>query len=170
MSGNLFGFDASIVPEQMDYAALPEGDYTVIITASEMKPTKSGDGKYLQLQLDIIDGQFSGRKIFDNLNLYNPNQIAVDIAQRRLAAICRAVGVLKPSDSSELHNKPLKVSIEVELSENPKTGKKTEQNRVKRYDPATAAATGYAPQPTAAAPAPAQSAPAAAEQKAPWLK
>jgi len=34
--------------------------------------------------LDILDGQHKGRKIFDQLNLVNPNPTTVEIAQRTL--------------------------------------------------------------------------------------
>src|SRR5690606_1157839 len=53
------------------------------------------------------------RIIWDRLNLINPNQTAVDIANRALAAICRAVGVLTPTDSSELHDRPFQVKVSV---------------------------------------------------------
>jgi hypothetical protein len=43
--------------------------------------------------------------IWSRLNLDNPK--AVEIARRDLSAICRAVGVLTPGDSSELHDLPL---------------------------------------------------------------
>ena len=90
---NLAGFDASQVPEQQEFSALPEGQYVVIATASEMKPTKSGNGQFLQFTFEVLDGPQKGRKLWARLNLVNPNQTAVDIAQRELGAICRAVGV-----------------------------------------------------------------------------
>ena len=41
----------------------------------------------------------------------NPNELAVRIARGELSAICRAVGVLTPSDSVELHNLPLVIRV-----------------------------------------------------------
>lgn len=126
---NLNGFDASQVPEQMEFTALPEGQYVVIATASEMKPTKRGDGEYLQITFEVLDGPMKGRKLWSRLNLRNQNQTAVDIAQRELAAICKSVGILKPQDSAELHNKPILVTVAVEVDD-----RKRESNVIKKYE------------------------------------
>ena len=131
--GNLAGFDASQVEEMKEFSAIPEGDYIAIITGSEEKTTKNGNGRYLQLNIEVLDGQYKGRKLWARLNLWNQNATAVDIAQRELGAICKAVGVLRPNDSSELHNKPMLVSVGVELDDRNK-----ESNTLKKYSPATA--------------------------------
>lgn len=126
---SLNGFDASQVPEQMEFTALPEGQYVVIATASEMKPTKNGQGQFLQFTFEVLDGPMKGRKVWARLNLINSNQTAVDIAQRELGAICRAVGIIKPDDSAELHNKPLLITVAVEIDE-----RKREGNVIKKYE------------------------------------
>lgn len=110
---DLAGFNAEQVEPQQSFEPIPAGWYTCMITDSEMKPTKNGAGEYLQLRLDVIEGQNEGRVIFDRLNLNNQNQTAVEIAQRQLSAICRAVGVMTPNDSTELHDKPLSVKVSI---------------------------------------------------------
>src|SRR5262249_47826942 len=45
------------------------------------------------------------------LNLINRNALAVQIARAELSAICRAVGVLTPADSAELHQLPLLIYV-----------------------------------------------------------
>lgn len=170
---SLQGFDASQVPEQMEFSALPEGQYVVIATASEMKPTKNGQGQFLQITFEVLDGPQKGRKIWARLNLVNGNQTAVDIAQRELGAICRAVGVIKPNDSAELHNKPLLVTVAVEVDD-----RKREGNTIKKYESATVQGQVAAPggvaanAPAFAAPAPAAQpwAAPAATGTAPWAK
>lgn len=169
---NLAGFDASQVPEQQEFSALPEGQYVVIATASEMKPTKSGTGQFLQFTFEVLDGPQKGRKLWARLNLVNPNQTAVDIAQRELGAICRAVNVIKPSDSAELHNKPMLITVAVEIDD-----RKRESNIIKKYEPVSAGAgapaaavptaSGGAPWSGQAAPA---AAPAAAAGTPPWAR
>lgn len=168
---SLNGFDASQVPEQMEFTALPEGQYVVIATASEMKPTKNGQGQFLQFTFEVLDGPRKGGKVWARLNLINQNQTAVDIAQRELGAICRAVGIIKPNDSAELHNRPLLITVAVEVDD-----RKREGNVIKKYEAvnaggaapvgnaaqAGAAPWGAAQQPAAAAPA------AAAPAAAPW--
>jgi hypothetical protein len=97
---------------------------------SETKATKAGTGSYLKLEIDIVEGPHKGRKLFDNLNLENQNKQAEDIAKATLANICRAVGVLHPKDSSELHMKPMSIMVTV----TPETDEYPAGNRVKRYD------------------------------------
>jgi hypothetical protein len=108
---DLHGFDANKVEPNGDFEPLPAGKYPAVITESDMKPTKSGTGSYLLLTFQIIEGQYKNRRLFTRLNLANPNAKAVEIAQAELSAICRAVGVLVPNDSTELHNLPLVIRV-----------------------------------------------------------
>ena len=114
MSGNLDGFNANDVEPNEAFTALPAGEYDIIVMSSEMKPTKAGDGKYLQLQLQILSGTYQNRQLFYRLNLVNRNDVAVQIAHGTLSSICRDVNVLTPKDSLELHNKPLTAIVKVE--------------------------------------------------------
>jgi len=108
---NLNGFNANNVEPKTEFDAIPAGKYLAVITSSEMKPTKSGNGAYLELTFDVIEGEFKGRKLWARLNLDNPNQVAVKIARSELSSICRAVNVLEPKDSCEIHNLPLVVTV-----------------------------------------------------------
>jgi hypothetical protein len=123
---SLNNFDATKIEPSTGFSPLPAGPYTAVITRSEMKTTHAGDGEMLQITSDVIEGPFAGRKIFDNLNLVNKSAQAVDIAQKTLSAICRAVGVLKPDDSAELHDRPLIVTVKI----------KDGRNQVVSYGPA----------------------------------
>ncbi len=144
-------FDASAV-EPSNYDVLPPGKYLAQIIASEMRATKDGNGQYLYLELDILDSQHAGRKLFDRLNLVNANPDAVQMAQRTLSSICRAVGKLQVSNSEQLHLIPLIADVRVR----PPKGMYGESNSV-RYlprTPAAANAASFAPAPpTAQAPA-----------------
>ena len=108
---DLRGFDAQTVEPNDSFDPIPNGDYLCIITTSEMKPTKAGDGAYLELELQVIEGPYQGRKLWDRLNLNNANETTVKIAKGTLSAICRAVGVLQPKDSCELHDLPMLVKV-----------------------------------------------------------
>jgi hypothetical protein len=108
---NLNGFDADNVDPATDFDPLPAGKYLAIITASEMKKTKSGSGHYLELTFQVVEGEYKNRMLWSRLNLDNPNRQTVQIAQGELSAICRAVGVMQPKDSIELHNLPLLVTV-----------------------------------------------------------
>jgi len=108
---DLRGFDANTVEPAGDFEPIPAGKYVAVITESEMKPTKAGTGNYLQLTFQVIEGPFQNRLLWARLNLDNPNETARKIAQGELSAICRAVNVLAPNDSVELHNLPLVINV-----------------------------------------------------------
>lgn len=156
MSANLKGFNAAEVEPQGSYDPIPAGWYDVMITDSEMKQTKSGSGEYLQLRLDVISGEHEGRVVFDRLNLVNDNTTAVEIAQRTLSAICRAVGVMTPQDSADLHDKPLRAKVAIRPAGNGYDA----SNEVKGYEAVTGAVKEKAPAPT----------PAASGSVPPWKK
>lgn len=108
---NLNNFNANQVEPTSNLEAIPAGKYLAVITESELKPTKSGSGSYLQLTFQVLEGEYKGRFLWSRLNLHNANPTAVKIAQAELSAICRAVGVLTPGDSVELHNLPLVIIV-----------------------------------------------------------
>ena len=137
-------FDASSIEPSTGYDVLPPGKYLAQIVASEMRVTKDGLGQYLYLEVDILDGQYAGRKLFDRLNLINANPDAVQIAQRTLSSICRAVGKLQVSNSEQLHLIPLIADVRVR----PPKGMYGESNSI-RYLPRNAAPSTTPPVPTA---------------------
>ena len=114
---NLNGFNAANVEPAIDFDPIPAGKYLAVITASEMKPTKTGNGTFLELTFQVLEGQYKNRMLWSRLNLDNPNAQAVQIAQAELSAICRAVGVITPKDSIELHNLPLLVTVKIKKRE-----------------------------------------------------
>ena len=127
----LIDFNAEAIEPMNDFSPIPTGEYTAVITASDMKDTKSGSGKYLQLTYQIVDGEYKNRLIFENINLINRNEVAVQIAQKTLSSICHAVGVLHPKDSNELHDKPLMIKVGIR----PASGEYGEQNIIKARGP-----------------------------------
>ena len=108
---SLGNFDANKVEPATPFEAIPAGKYLAMITQSEMKPNKSSTGRFLELAFTIIEGEFKNRKIWGRLNLENPSGIAVAIARSELSSLCRAVGVMTPNDSVDLHNLPLAIRV-----------------------------------------------------------
>ena len=94
-----------------------------------MKETKAGTGQYLQLNIQILDDPYTGRLVFERLNLINPNETAVKIANRVLADICSACGVMEVEDSEELHGIEFKIKLVVKEAE----GDWPAGNEVKKY-------------------------------------
>jgi len=154
---DLTGFHAMEVEPSTSYEPLPADWYKCVITDTEKKPTKAMTGSYLQLTIEVIEGQHAGRKVFDRLNLDNPNSVAVQIAQSSLSSICRSINVNDPKDSIELRDKPLMVKLAVK----PADGQYGASNDIKEY-----AATGGA----TASPAPAAAAATGGTATPPWKR
>lgn len=123
-------FNAAEVEPFEGFAAVPAGWYNVMMDESEMKPTKDGSGAYLHCRLAILDGQYKGQKLFTRFNLRNQNPVAVEIAYKQLSAVARAVGILQVQDSSQLHNRPLKVKVKVRKDQ---SGQYEDSNEITSY-------------------------------------
>jgi hypothetical protein len=134
-------FNANEVEPMTAMEAIPAGKYQAVIVESEMKSTKNGNGHFLELTFEVVEGEYKGRKVWSRLNLDNPNQTAVKIAQGELSAICRAVNVMQPKDSVELHNLPLEVTVKCKKRDD--SGEIT--NEIKGYAPKNNSANPSAP-------------------------
>lgn len=110
------------------YDALPAGWYKVAVVESESKPTSTGDGEYLKLVFEVLEGKYAGRKIFQNLCTTHSNPITVRIAMANLKKLDQACGT-HAQDSTEFHNIPVMVRLAVSIRSD--TG--DEQNDVKAY-------------------------------------
>jgi hypothetical protein len=111
---DLSGFNAEEIEVSTSYDPVPPGWYPAVITESEMRDTRAGTGRYLALTLELVDCAYAGRRVWTNLNLHNPNEKAVEIAYRDLASICRAIGIMQPRDSEDLHFKKLEVKLAIQ--------------------------------------------------------
>jgi hypothetical protein len=141
------GFNVDEAPDTQDFTVMPAGDYTALITASELVSNKAGTGSFLKLELTITDGKFAGRKLFENLNLDNPSAQAVEIARgtlKKIAIACgKASGVV--NESEELHDIPMIINVGIEKRKD--TGE--DSNRIKGYKSLTAAPAARTPAPAA---------------------
>ena len=158
-------FNANEVEPSVGFEAIPAGKYQAVIVDSDMKPNKAGTGEYLQLEFEIIEGEYQNRKVWTRLNLNNPNPDAVRIARADLSAICHAVGVIQPGDSVDLHNLPLTITVKCR-----KTPDGDIVNEIKGYA-AKAPASGGAVTPAAPQqPAPQGTASSATPSAPPWAR
>ena len=151
-------FDATGSEPTTGYDVLPAGKYRAHIVESEMRVTRNGMGQFLWLMLEIVEGQYQGRKLFDQLNLVNSNPQTVEIAQRTLSAICHATGKLQVNDSTDLHLVPLMIQVAVKP---PKDGY-SEKNTIRYLVPDKTAA------PPSRPPSPPAAQPPASPAAAPW--
>jgi len=151
-------FNAQNVEPAEAFTALPAGLYHAQIVESDLKQTKTGSGHYLQLTWKVLDGQHTGRLIFDRLNIANQNETAQKIGQQQLSALCHAVGILQVADSSQLHNKPCRIKVTVR-----KDDQYGDSNEVKGYEAAGGTAASAPAMPAFAKPA------APAGNTPPWM-
>ena len=166
-----FNFDASQVAPQQSVGPLPAGTYLAHITESDVQPLKSGNGEGLKLTFEIIDGQFKGRKVWENLNIRHTSEDTQRIAQSQLSGLCHAVNVIKLMDTAALHFKPVRINVTVREA----VGQYKASNNIKGYE---AAGGGISAPATAPIPAPVAETPAwptpeqeAAKSKAPaWAR
>ncbi len=124
-------FNAKDNEKMGGFEAIPAGWYLAEIAKSEMKDTKAGTGKFLTCQLKILEGEYQGRYLFNLMNLVNPNQQTVEIAQKELASICEACGLDEIEDSTELHGIPMAVRVTLKEASEAWPAK----NEIKGYKP-----------------------------------
>ncbi len=129
-------FDATGVPEDdRNFDPIPAGKYRLQVIESKIEETKTGSGDMLTLTLEVIDGPYKGRRIWDRLNVRNQNPDAQRIAQRALADLCLSINVPQVKDSEQLHFKPFTASVTIQAD---KTGQYGPQNRVRYATPGKA--------------------------------
>lgn len=106
-------FDASTVEPNVGLSVLPAGTYEVAIETCEQRANKDGEGEHLAVMLNVVSGKHEGRKVFQNLNLWNESSKAKDFAQGTLSAICHATGIMQLEDTDALIGIPMSADIRV---------------------------------------------------------
>lgn len=150
-SGQSFGFDVNAYEPGQTYENLPLGWYNVIIKKAEILDT-TGTGKRLSLEYSVYGGPFHERTLYDNLNIFNDNEQAQDIARRALRSIQDAI---QKAVTEPLHLVNNYMCVKVGLDKPKKTATDAEKaafearnvvRGYKVYDQALAQAANQAPQ------------------------
>lgn len=94
------------------FEILPKGWVEAMIVVSEKK-VKDAEHERVSLTYQILDQrpEYKGRKMWHGLNFKNPNAQAVQISRGQFSSIRKAVGVVAPKDTTELHNLPHMILI-----------------------------------------------------------
>lgn len=140
-----------------EFEPLPAGEYTVMITETEEKQngpnSKDPSGSQLVLKMQIVEGHYKDRILFDRLNLNNVSEQTRDIAYKTLNEILMALepvrGSLKIENSSEIQAIPLNVKIRVKAAD----GNFPAGNVIDKYLPYRALGAESQASPTGQAPA-----------------
>tara|TARA_R110001599_G_scaffold243477_1_gene443279 strand:- start:520 stop:972 length:453 start_codon:yes stop_codon:yes gene_type:complete len=90
---------------------MPDGEYPLKIIATEKRDNKAGTGSYILLTLEVASGKYERKWVREYLNLWNPNEQAVEIAQRKLGQLCKVLGIEHLGDSDELLNRTVQAKI-----------------------------------------------------------
>jgi hypothetical protein len=130
-----------------EFTPIPAGQYLCVISASEWKDNKAKTGQYLELVFKVAAGQYRDRTVKARLNMKNQSEEAVRIARGDLSSICRAVGIMQPKDSAQLHNIPILVTVAVT---NPDSENRV-YNEIKGYAKRVTEVAAAAPEPASVA-------------------
>ncbi len=101
---HIFGgsFDGSQYDKSQVNSPLPPNDYPYLIESAEVKNTKNGDGKYIELVLSVIEGQCKGRKVWDNINIENQSAKCTAIGRAHLDNLREALNIEGLSNTDQL--------------------------------------------------------------------
>lgn len=146
---------------------LPPGEYIAQAVEGSVVRKDNGDAM-IKLTFEIMDGDYTNRKLWTNLNIRHSNPIAQRIATEELTELWRDAmgGAGNPPSVENLLWKPIKIKVAVEKRKD--TGEN--QNRIKRYMPVSGSAPAGKATPSAtSSPKPTASAPPAGNRPA-WLK
>lgn len=128
-------FNSSDVPV---FDLIPKGDYKLRICDSDIQENSRKTGNILKLTLEIVEGPHTGRKVWDQLNLSNDNEMAVKIGRERLSAYCHATGVQVLQDTTQLHGIVFIGKIIVKQDKNGDYDDRNEVRNLKKMDNAGA--------------------------------
>jgi hypothetical protein len=120
--------ESELEAERGDFTPLPAGEYKACLVEigdkdnpqSAFTIANNGKGEYLRTVFEIVEGQYKGRKLFENLQLKRygsteKDQTTAKIARGKLSRICLAYGISGSlKDTNQLLNKPpVLVSVKV---------------------------------------------------------
>jgi hypothetical protein len=137
--GNV-NLDANVNANSGDYTLIPPGTYKVMLVADALEEASTGAGKVYKMRWQIIEGQYTGEQIEDNLNILRYGNTEKDatcqrIGQGRLRYICELVGVPWPiRDTSALIGKKLGIKVKHEEYKN-QYGDTRQSAKIAKYLP-----------------------------------
>lgn len=114
------------------FDTMPEHECVAQVIESDCKLTSKGDGEYISLRWQILDGEFKNRILFSNFNIRNPNAVCQQIGNAEFAAVRIALFGSKDkvvNDTAELHNLPCRIKVGCRKRKD--TGEM--ENHIKKY-------------------------------------
>lgn len=86
---------ADLLDGDSKFGPLDPGNYPAIITGVDWRANKKGNGFYLMINSEVVDGHERAGKYLPAifLNLEHVNEVAVTMAKKDLARLCKAIGI-----------------------------------------------------------------------------
>jgi hypothetical protein len=124
-------FDVDAEQGSPDFAPIPKGKYPATVTDAKAGMLKSGKGQAVNVTVEIADGDYVGRLVWDRIIVAHVSPEAMKFGRRKFKDLADACGITgQITDLSVLLNKPLLVSVKIEEDE---SGEYAPKNRVTRY-------------------------------------
>ena len=130
--------DFSNAKEMGNYTLLPEGNYTAMIGNVQWASSKGDqDNRYLMVEFLIRD-KVEDAIIREYLNLYNKNEMAVEIAFSKTKAILTALGKSLKVENDQQLVQVLKGKIKILIRHEERTrdGKTFKRMAIKKFEKA----------------------------------
>lgn len=116
--GTMFNANAVAPATGEGQPVIAPGVYTAMMTESDPSQPNDKGNSYLKCIFEVMEGQHKGTKLTHRLNLWNQTPKAVEIATQEFSAMCHAVmdeaERSQVSDSSQLHGRPMEITVAVE--------------------------------------------------------
>jgi len=109
---------------------IPNGKVLAQAIEAEVKETKAGSGKILNVTFEIMEGPNEKRRVWDSFNYQNANQTAEGIARRQLAKFTKAISLGPFRDAEQLLFKPVIIDVGVQKD---KSGEYPDRNNIRGY-------------------------------------
>lgn len=117
----MLNFDVRSVAPMSANEPVPNGKYKVVVTKTNIGPTKDGLNGAVKVNALIIDGPYKDKPIYRQFNIYHTDKTTSSIAYAELSAIGWAAGVFQMVESGTtdqmlpaLHGKPHIWNVTVE--------------------------------------------------------
>lgn len=160
------------------FTLLPDDDYELEITESDVKANSKGTGSNLDFKVQVASGPHKGVSFFGGItSIQHESAQAQAIAQGTLKALCEAAGVdfTTLGDSEQLHFKPFFARVGQETYFSRKHQKDVTKNTILKFlwdgmpdEDESAPVSTPANKAAASAPPKADAAPTSAKPKRPW--
>lgn len=134
-----FAIDFNQVEDKQDFELLPNGEYVAVVQEAELRDTRAG-GEGINVKLEIVEGQYKGRYVFDWINIKNSNPDCVKwgLESLKQLVVAACIDTSRPfTEVSELNGKVVCIRVGVQKG---KDGY-DDSNKVKSYKSAVKQAT-----------------------------